>query len=140
MSEHIMEFEELLEKELDKELEKIINTGTISPDNIKTVKDAFKLKKLMKECEEMEGYSSRRGRSKTTGRYMSRNSGRGYYEGSSEDGMSRGNSFGSYDGASYRDGYSGHGMMNHLEMMLDEAKNEKERRMIEEWMAKAEKM
>lgn len=111
-------------------------TGTISPDNIRTLKDAYKLKKLMKECEEMSdgGYSSRMGRSRTTGRYMSR--GRSY-----EDGMSRRNSFGSYDtsnASSYKGGYSGHGMMEHLEMMLEEAKDEKERRTIEEWMQKAE--
>lgn len=130
MQDKTMEFEKLLEKELDNELEKIINTGTISPDNIKTLKDAYKLKKLMKECEE-DGYSGRRGRSRVTGRYM--NMGRSY-----EDGMSRRNSFGSYDeGPSYR-GYSGHNIMEHLEEMMGEAKNEQERRMIEEWMRKAE--
>lgn len=134
MQDKAMEFCELLDKELDKELEKIVNTGTVSPDNIITLKNAYKLKKLMKECDEMEGggYSSRRGRNQMTGRYMSR---------SYEDGQSRRNSFGSYDeGTSNRGsyGYSGHGMMEHLEQMYGEAKDERERRMIEEWMRKAE--
>ena len=139
MQEKTMKFERLLNEELEKELDKINNTGTISPDNIKTLKDAYKLKKLMRECEEMEdeGYSNRRGRSPVTGRYVSR--GRSY-----EDGMSRRGSFGSYEGASnrgsYRGGYSGHGMMEHLETMLNEAQTEQERQMIEEWMRRAEQM
>lgn len=139
MQDKLMQFEKMLERELETELGKVEQTG-LTPDKIKTLKDAFKLKKLVKECceESEEGYSSRRGRSRRTGRYMSR----GSYEGAS-------NSFGSYDGSYEYDGasnrgsnranYSGHGkMIQHLERMYDEAEDEKERRMIEEWIRKAE--
>lgn len=138
MQEKLMQFEKMLERELETELGNVEQTG-LTPDKIKTLKDAFKLKKLVKECcEEEEGYSSRRGRSRRTGRYMSR----GSYEGAS-------NSFGSYDGSYEYDGgsnrgssrgnYSGHGkMIQHLERMYDEAEDEKELQMIEEWIRKAE--
>lgn len=139
MQEKIMRFEKMLGRELETELDKIDKSGTISPDNIKLLKDAFKLKKLVKECSEDEGYSTRRGRDAMTGRYVSRDS-----RGGSYDNMSRG-SFGSYDGSyegtyrgSYADGYSGHTkMIQHLERMYDEAEDEKERQMISEWMRKA---
>lgn len=137
MQEKLMQFEKMLGRELETELEKIDKSGTISPDNIKLLKDAFKLKKLVKECCEEEGYSTRRGRDAMTGRYVSRDymSRDGSY-----DNMSRG-SFGSYDGSyrgSYADGYSGHQkMIQHLEKMYDEAEDEKERQMISEWMRKA---
>lgn len=137
MQEKLMQFEKMLGRELETELEKIDKSGTISPDNIKLLKDAFKLKKLVKECCEEEGYSTRRGRDAMTGRYVSRDymSRDGSY-----DNMSRG-SFGSYDGSyrgSYADGYSGHQkMIQHLERMYDEAEDEKERQMISEWMRKA---
>ena len=132
MQDKLMQFEQMLERELESEMGNITQTGTISPEKIKTLKDAFKLKKLVKECCEDDGYSSRRGRSRTTGRYVSRDS---------YDGMSNGGSFGSYDGMSNRGsyGYSGHEkMINHLERMYDEADDEKERQMIEEWIRKAE--
>lgn len=127
----IMELENILESTLSKYIDSVTKTGTLSPDDVKVLKDTFKLKKLMRECEEMDGedgYSTRRGRSRTTGRYVSR--GRSYESPSygSNDMASRG---------SYR-GYSGHGIMEHLEMMYDEAGDEQERRMIEEWMRKAE--
>ena len=141
MQEKLMQFEKMLWRELETEFEKIIKSGTISPDNIKLLKDALKLKKLVKECCEEEGYSTRRGRDAMTGRYVSRD----YMsrDGSYDD-MGRG-SFGSYDGSyegtyrgSYADGYSGHQkMIQHLERMYDEAEDEKERQMISEWMRKA---
>lgn len=140
MQERLMRFEKMLGRELETELDKIDKSGTLSPDNIKLLKDAFKLKKLVKECCEDEGYSTRRGRDAMTGRYVSRdNMSRGSY-----DNMGV-NSFGSYDGSyegtyrgSYADGYSGHQkMIQHLERMYDEAEDEKERQMISEWMRKA---
>lgn len=135
MHEKVMEFQKFLEQELETELDKIINSGTISPSNICTMKDAFKLMKLIGEYEEMEGgYSGRRGRSRTTGRYMSRDS----YD----------NSFGSYDGrgGSYRtDGSyrsyerSGHTqIVSELEKLYGKAQDEKERMMIDEWIQRAE--
>lgn len=143
MQERLMRFEKMLGRELETELDKIDKSGTLSPDNIKLLKDAFKLKKLVKECCEDEGYSTRRGRDAMTGRYVSRD----YM---SRDNMSRGSyddigSFGSYDGSyegtyrgSYADGYSGHQkMIQHLEKMYDEAEDEKERQMISEWIRKA---
>ena len=108
MQERLMRFEKKLGRELETELDKIDKSGTLSPDNIKLLKDAFKLKKLVKECCEDEGYSTRRGRDAMTGRYVS------------------------------RDNYSGHQkMIQHLERMYDEAEDEKERQMISEWMRKA---
>lgn len=139
MQDKLMKFDKMLERELETELDKVEQNGSISPDSIKTLKDAFKLKKLVKECCEDDGYSSRRDRSRTTGRYVSRDS-YGSYDGASN------NSFGSYDGSydgmsnrgSYR-GYSGHDkMIQHLERMYDEAEDEKERQMIDQWIRKAE--
>ena len=96
MQDKLMQFEKMLEREVETELDKVEKKGSISPESIKTLKDAFKLKKLVKECCEEEGYSSRRGRSRRTGRYMSR----GSYEGASNG------SFGSYDGSFEYDGAS----------------------------------
>lgn len=134
MQEKVMEFKKFLEQELDAELGKIINSGTISPTSICTMKDAFKLMKLVDEYEE-NGYSGRRGRSRTTGRYVSR------------DGGSFG-SYGSYDGASnrsyggsYRGSYdrSGHTqLVSELERMYENAQDERERQMIDEWIRRAE--
>ena len=133
MQERLMRFDKMLARELETELDKIDKTGTLSPDNIKLLKDAFKLKKLVKECCEDEGYSTRRGRDATTGRYVSRDS-----MGSYDDRGSFGSYNGSYDRGSYADGYSGHQkMIQHLERMYDEAEDEKERQMISEWMRKA---
>lgn len=122
-----MELENLIETKLKRDIDTVSKTGTLSPDDVKVLKDTFKLKKLMKECESEGEYSTRRGRSMTTGRYVSR--GRSY-----DDGMSRG--YNSYESSDR--GYSGHGMMEHLEAMYDEAKTEQERRMIEDWMRSAE--
>lgn len=134
MQEKLEKFNDLLEHELGAELDKIGNAGTITPENICTVKDAMKIRKLIRE--EMGegssyGYSNRRGRSPMTGRYVSR------------DEASR-NSFGSYDGrgsyGSYQDGYSGHDeIMNDLGRMMSKAKSPQERQMIEEWMRHAER-
>lgn len=68
------------------------------------------------------GYSSRRGRSRVTGRYVSRDDG----------------SFGSYEGSNRS--YHGSPMVEKLERMMEDARSEKERRMIEEWIDKAERM
>lgn len=133
MQEKLMEFGEMLDMELGKEMDKIISEGTISPDNIKVLKDAMKLKKLIKECED-EGYSSRRGRSRRTGRYMSRDGGNSSF--GSYD------SYGdSYDNSSYRGSYrqSGHTqIVSELERLYEKAQSEKERRMIDEWIQRAE--
>ena len=141
MLEHIDKFKEMLESELNTEMKNIQNAGTINPDNIDTLKNAFKLMKLIDErSEESEGYSSRRGRSRTTGRFVSRDGGSfGSYDGASYYGGS--SNRGSYRG-SYQGGYSGHNphMIQQLEEMLNNAKTDQERQMIEEWMRHAENL
>lgn len=128
MHEKVMEFQKFLERELGTELDKITDKGSISPSDICTMKDAFKLMKLIGEYDEMEGYSTRRGRSRTTGRYMSRDNG------------SYDDSFGSYDGMSRRSyERSGHTqIISELEKLYGKAQDEKERMMIEEWIQRAE--
>lgn len=136
MHDKVMEFQKFLESELGAELDKLMGSGSISPSDICTMKDAFKLMKLIGEYEEMDGYSSRRGRSRTTGRYMSRDS---YDSFGSGEGMSRR----SYDN-SYRGSYgsyerSGHTqIVSELERMYENAHDEKERKMIDEWIRRAE--
>lgn len=137
MQERIRKFEELLEKELKDELDKINNAGTITPDNLHTVKDAVKLMLKLKKYEEWlngeseysyDGYSNRRGRSATTGRYVSR-----------DYGPMRSHDIHHAD--EYRrsyDGYSSHGdMIDQLEDMYRNAQTEHERRMIDEWINNA---
>lgn len=153
MQESLMKFQEFLEKELQSEFDKVVQSGKITPEKICVLKDAVKLMVYSKELEEMEGgsseYSGRRGRSRRTGRYMSRRS--SYEDGSSrgssyDGGSSRGSSFGSYDGGSSR-GSSYRGSSNHnpemieeLERMYEEAKSQDERQMIGEWIRTAEGM
>ena len=134
MHDKVMEFQKFLESELGAELDKLMGSGSISPSDICTMKDAFKLMKLIGEYEEMDGYSSRRGRSRTTGRYMSRDS---------YDSFGSGESRRSYD-SSYRGSYgsyerSGHTqIVSELERMYENAHDEKERKMIDEWIRRAE--
>lgn len=123
----------VLERTIGSELERNISSNSFPADSIYALTKAFKLKCYMED--ELKGgqseYSGRRGRSRTTGRYMSRD---GSYENRSYG------SFGSYEGNSNRGsyGYSGHSMVEQLERMYDEAHNDKERKMIEEWIRKAE--
>lgn len=133
MRERIEKFEEILEKDLKEELDKINNAGTITPEQICTVKDAVKLMlKLQKYKEWMNGgydsgYSNRRGRSMTTGRYVSR------------DSYPRHMPIRSYSDGRYNDGYSSHNsMVDELERMYDQAQTEHERYMIKELMNTAE--
>ena len=88
-----------------------------------------------------ESNSYRRGRSRTTGRFTSRdshdgsgNSG-GYY-----DGGGSGNSSRSYDGSG-NSGYSGHSihdrMIDQLERMMNDAQSDYERQQIREFIRKA---
>lgn len=130
MQEKIMEFSKFLEKELGTEIDKIMDSGTMSPSNICTMKDAFKLMKLIGEYEG-GGYSSRRGRSRRTGRYMSRDS-FGSYDGRSNESSRAYDSYDSYE-------RSGHGqIISELERLYDKAQDEKERKMIESWIQRAE--
>lgn len=142
MHEKIEMFEKILEKDLKEELAKVVSAGTVSPTEVKTITDAVCLMLKLKEYEEWDerkdydgGYSSRRGRSATTGRYMSRDSepSRNYYD-------DHGRRY--YDGSYRGDGYSGHSikdrMVDNLEKMYDEAKTEHERATIDEWIGRIE--
>lgn len=124
MRQRIEDFEKILEKDLKEELDKVINAGTVTHEQVCTVKDAVKLMlKIQKYKEWMMGeggnsygdYSYRRGRNAMTGRYISR------------------------DPYLYTNGYSGHNrMIEDLKRMYDEAYDEKERHMISEWINAAE--
>lgn len=140
MHEKMEMFEKILEKDLKTELERIINAGTISPTEVKTVTDAVCLMLKLKEYEEWDereddrGYSTGRGRSATTGRYMSRDM--------EPRRRTEGNSRRYYDGSYRGDGYSGHSikdrMVDHLERMYDEAQTDHERATLDEWINRIE--
>lgn len=97
-----------------------------------------RIKNIQREIDggEYSENSYRRGRSRTTGRYVSRDSSsRGYYdEGNSNRGYHDGNSSRYYDSS----GYSGHSikdrMIARLEEMFDEAQSEHERQVVQEWI------
>ena len=86
-----------------------------------------KLKSLEQQENDFSENSYRRGRSRTTGRYMSRDNSQGYYDG--------GNSSRRYNDSH---GYSGHSlkdrMIAKLEEMLDETKSPHEEQFINQWI------
>lgn len=139
MHECIEKFQEILEKDLKEKLEKVNSAGTVTPDDLMVIDKATDVMLDLIKYEEWTmgegensygGYSTRRGRSATTGRYVSRDSYphnmRSYNDGYS---MRR----------SYDNGYSGHNrMIDELERMYDEAQNEHDRHMIEKWIESAE--
>ena len=141
MHEKIEMFEKILEKDLKAELEKVVNAGTVSPTEVKTITDAVRLMLKLKEYEEWdrkesgEGYSYRRGRSATTGRYVSRDRAPMYHN-------MEGDSRRYYDGAYLDHGYSGHSikdrMVDHLERMYDDAQTDHERQILDEWIGRIE--
>lgn len=145
MNEKMDKFKVILEKELDKELDRIIAAGAMNPNDVKTVTDAVCLMLKVNEYEEWsmmggensyayDGYSTRRGRSATTGRYVSRD--RDPMMSYQNEAYGR-----SYD-RSYDRGYSGHSikdrMIARLEGMYDEAKSEHERQIVDEWINRLE--
>lgn len=124
-----------LEEKALKDLETLADKGDINPTEWQRVKEVVCILKDMCECKEgmedgyssdrMPGYSSRRGRSMTTGRYISRD-----YDPS-------------YMGPDYNArGYSGHSikdrMIANLEKMMDEASSEYERETIRAEIRKLE--
>lgn len=141
MQEKIKKFEDILESELDKEMDRIISAKTITPADVKTVTDAVRLMLKVKEYEEwcmqdnpensFDGYSMRRGRSPMTGRYISRDYGPSY-----EGEISR--RF--YGDRHYNSEYSGHNMKDRILDKLDdlyhEAHDEKDRQMLDEWIGR----
>lgn len=133
MHKRIEKFQEILEKDLKEKLDKVNNAGTVSPEDLTIIDkavdvmlDLINYEKCMMEEDgnSYDEYSTRRGRSMTTGRYMSRDT----------MPMSMGRSMEQYNGRrSYNGGYSGH-FRDKLEMLYNEAQNEDERRMVEEMM------
>lgn len=126
---------------LDEQIKKVLKKGDISPAELTALKEAYELRTMVKCSEEMEddgsysmGYGSymmdprlnsyegssyRRGRSQTTGRYMSRDGGYG--------------NSGGYSGHSIKDR-----MIARLEAMYDEAKSEHERDEIQKEIRRIE--
>lgn len=84
MHEKINKFNEILKKDIEEELDKVIAAGTVTPDNLCNIDKATDVMLDLIAYEKWEmgegedpyemGYSNRRGRSMTTGRYVSRDS------------------------------------------------------------------
>lgn len=115
--------EEILEKDLKKEMTRITNAGTFNPTDVKTLTEAVCLMLKLKEYEE---WMERGSMDSSAGRYG--NSMNSYYNHAN---MAYGVPYG------YR--YSGHStkdrMISRLEDMMGEAKNEYEARMISDAIA-----
>lgn len=138
MHSRIAKFQEILEKDLKAKLDKVNDAGTVNPDDLTVIDKATDVMLdliaydnwKMGEGENENsygGYSTRRGRSMTTGRYVSRDP--------YPNDMSYRRSYGD----PYMNGYSGHNrMIDELERMRDSAQTEHERRMIDEWIKNAE--
>lgn len=144
MHDCIEKFQEILERDLKDKLDRVNAAGTVTPDDLMVIDKATDVMLDLIKYDEWkmgegensyDGYSTRRGRSATTGRYVSRDS---------YPGQSRGRSYGishmdEYSGRRSYDGYSSHNrMIDELERMYDEAQTERERNMIREWINNAE--
>lgn len=142
-------FDEVLEKDLRKEVKRIVDQGTITPTDVKTITDAICLMLKSKEYEavlENDGYSPNSfghnpygmsyggsyapSRSSVTGRYISREMAPYYAD----------DRYPSHGRTNYDMGYSGHStkdrMVARLEDMMGEAKNEYEMNMIRDAISK----
>ena len=136
MHDCIEKFQEILEKDLKEKLTRVNNAGTVTPDDLMVIDKATDVMLDLIKYDEWKmgegeyanaGYSTRRGRSMTTGRYVSR--------APYPQNMSYRRSYGD----PYMAGYSGHNrMIDELERMRDEAQTERERMMINEWINSAE--
>lgn len=136
MHDCIEKFQEILEKDLKEKLNRVNNAGTVTPDDLMVIDKATDVMLDLIKYDEWKmgegeysnaGYSTRRGRSMTTGRYVSR------------DPYPQNMSYRRSYGDPYMAGYSGHNrMIDELERMRDEAQTERERMMINEWINTAE--
>lgn len=136
MHSRIEKFQEILEKDLKEKLDKVNNAGTVNPDDLMVIDKATDVMldliaydnwKMDEGENSYGGYSTRRGRSMTTGRYVSR------------DSYPKNASYRRSYADPYMNGYSGHNrMIDELERMRDEAQTEHERMMINEWINSAE--
>lgn len=136
-------FDEVLEKDLRKEIKRIVDAGTLNPTDVKTVTDAVCLMLKSLELEDrVEGKeytdsSYAPMRSPSTGRYVSRDT---------DPYMMDSHTYNSYrmpmphSRTRYDMGYSGHStkdrMVARLEDMMGEAKNEYEMNMIRDAISK----
>ena len=133
MHDCIEKFQEILERDLKDKLDRVNAAGTVTPDDLMVIDKATDVMLDLIKYDEWKmgegeysnaGYSTRRGRSMTTGRYVSRDS----YP----------RNIRSYRDP-YMNGYSGHNrMIDELEKMRDEAQTERERMMIDGWIDAAE--
>lgn len=142
MYERICKVDEIIAKDFKELADKIIQSGTITPEQLDVVYKTVKL--MLKDSEfkrELQGgfeteNSYRRGRNMNNGQYMSRDMGRSMTRMPSVR-MSYG-----YDPHAYDMGYSGHSikdrMIASLESMYDTAGNEHERQMIDSWISRIE--
>lgn len=130
-----MENMAMLKSTLEDALRSIAEKKNISPSDIETATKALCALEQIKVMEG-SGYSEssyRRRRSHDGGSYRS-------YEGVSNDGSmnSRDGSYRRSHDGSYDDGYSGHSikdrMIAKLESMYDQAQNEHERKVVDEWI------
>ena len=129
-------FQVILERDLKDKLDRVNAAGTVTPDDLMVIDKATDVMLDLIKYDEWRmgegeysstGYSTRRGRSMTTGRYVSR------------DPYPRNMSYGRSYRDPYMNGYSGHNrMIDELEKMRDEAQTERERMMIDEWISTAE--
>lgn len=141
MHEKINKFNEILKKDIEEELDKVIAAGTVTPDNLCNIDKATDVMLDLIAYEKWEmgegedpyemGYSNRRGRSMTTGRYVSRDSApiRSY------DMPMDGYSNRRYYDDPYMRGYSGHSNLeDELSKLYMNSTNEHERNMIKGFM------
>ena len=132
MHDCIEKFQEILEKDLKEKLNRVNAAGTVNPDDLMVIDKATDVMLDLIAYDNWKngegensygGYSTRRGRSMTTGRYVSR------------DPYSRNMSYGRSYRDPYMNGYSGHNrMIDELERMRDEALTEHERAMVDGWI------
>lgn len=145
MHDCIEKFQEILEKDLKDKLDKVNAAGTVTPDDLMVIDKATDVMLDLIKYDEWKngegensydmGYSNRRGRSMTTGRYVSRDPQpmRSY-----DDMPTSGYSTGRYYDDPYMAGYSGHNrMIDELERLYTTAQTEHERNMIRGWIDSA---
>lgn len=138
-------FDDILEKEIRKEIKRIVDAGTLNPTDVTTVSNAICLMlKSLEYGDRLENsvyadasYGSMPMRSSITGRYMSRDA--DPYMMDSHNYSSYGTPV-PYSRTRYDAGYSGHStkdrMIARLEDMMGEAKNEYEMNMIRDTISK----
>lgn len=141
MHEKINKFNEILKKDIEEELDKVIAAGTVTPDNLCNIDKATDVMLDLIAYEKWEmgegedpyemGYSNRRGRSMTTGRYVSRDSAPMRSYDMPMDGYSNRR----YYDDPYMRGYSGHSNLeDELSKLYMNSTNEHERNMIKGFM------